>query len=119
MLGRDLYWYDSNYLVALMAEFDENELKKLAKLCRIECTADEEKALHSQIASILNYIQQLNEVNTDGVEPCYRVSETLKNVMREDVVGDLLPREEFLANAPAHVGGMIRVPPVIKSTNQP
>jgi aspartyl-tRNA(Asn)/glutamyl-tRNA(Gln) amidotransferase subunit C len=102
-----------------MEEFDENALDKLAKLCRIACTEEEKKALHSQIGSVLDYICQLNEVNTDGVEPCYRVLETLVNVMREDVVSDLLPTEVFLANAPAHVGGMIRVPPVIKSTNQP
>ncbi|MBS0604294.1 MAG: Asp-tRNA(Asn)/Glu-tRNA(Gln) amidotransferase subunit GatC [Verrucomicrobia bacterium] len=101
-----------------MAEFDENELNKLTKLCRIECTEDEKKALHSQIAGVLDYIKQLDEVDTEGVEPCYRVLETLTNVMREDEVGELLSREQFLANAPAHVGGMIRVPPVIKFTNQ-
>jgi aspartyl-tRNA(Asn)/glutamyl-tRNA(Gln) amidotransferase subunit C len=37
--------------------------------------------------------------------------------MREDKVGETLPRELFLANAPSHVGGLIRVPPVIKFTN--
>lgn len=98
-----------------MAEFDEKELEKLAKLCRIECTEDEKKALHKQLAHVLKYVEQLKEVDTTGVEPCYRVLETLSNVMREDEVGELLPRELFLANAPAHVGGMIRVPPVIKS----
>jgi aspartyl-tRNA(Asn)/glutamyl-tRNA(Gln) amidotransferase subunit C len=101
-----------------MLEFDENELNKLAKLCHIECTEEEKKALHRQIAGVLNYIQQLDEVDTEGVEPCYRVLETQRSVMREDEVGELLPREQFLANAPAHVGGMIRVPTVIKFTNQ-
>ncbi|MBS0651152.1 MAG: Asp-tRNA(Asn)/Glu-tRNA(Gln) amidotransferase subunit GatC [Verrucomicrobia bacterium] len=101
-----------------MAEFDENELTKLTKLCRIACTEDEKKALYNQISKILGYITQLDEVPTDGVEPCNRVLETLTNVMREDAVGDLLPRETFLANAPAHVGGMVRVPPVIKFSNQ-
>lgn len=97
-----------------MAEFDEKELIKLTKLCRIECTEDEKKALHQQLAKILNYIEQLNEVNTEGIDPCYRVLETLTNVMREDEIGETLPRELLLANAPAHVGGMVRVPPVIK-----
>lgn len=101
-----------------MEKFDEDEMNKLAKLCRIECTEDEKKALHSQISGILKYIQQLEEVDTHGVSPCNIVLETLTNVMREDVTGELLSREQFLANAPAHVGGMIRVPPIIKFTNQ-
>ena len=97
-----------------MAQFNEDELNKLTKLCRIACTSDEKKALHHQLTSILHYIEQLNEVTTEGVEPCNCVLETLTNVLREDEVQDILPRETFLANAPAHVGGMIRVPPVIK-----
>lgn len=97
-----------------MAEFDEKELNKLAKLCRIECTEDEKKALQQQLSHVLNYIEQLKEVDTEGVEPCHSVLKTLANVMREDKLGETLPREIFLANAPAHVGGMIRVPPVIK-----
>ena len=109
----------SNDLVAPMEEFDEEALDKLAKLCRIACSPEEKKALQKQLASVLHYISQLSEMDTEGVPPCYRVSETLTNVMREDIVSDPLPKEVFLANAPAHVGGMVRVPPVIKSTNQP
>ncbi len=100
-----------------MAKFNENELNKLTKLCRIACTEDEKKALHNQLSKVLEYIEQLNEVPTDGIEPCLRVLETLTNVMREDAIGEVLPRETFLANTPAHVGGMVRVPPVIKFSN--
>ena len=100
-----------------MAEFDEKELEKLTKLCRIECTEEEKKALHHHLANVLKYVEQLNEVDTAGAEPCNRVLETLSNVMRDDVVGEALSRDLFLANAPAHVGGMIRVPPVIKFAN--
>ena len=75
------------------------------------------KALQHHLASILKYVDQLKEVDTAGVEPCYSVLATLTNVMRGDEVGELLPRDLFLANAPAHVGGMIRVPPVIKTAN--
>lgn len=98
-------------------EFDEKELEKLTRLCRIECTEEEKKALRQQIAGILSYVQQLNEVDTDGVEPCDRVLEILTGVMEEDVVEDTLSREGFLSNAPSHVGGMIRVPPIIKFAN--
>ena len=87
-----------------MAQFDEEELTKLTRLCRIACTEEEKKALHSQLANILQYIELLAEVPTEGIEPCHRVLETLNNVMREDQVGEVLPREAFLANAPAHAG---------------
>jgi aspartyl-tRNA(Asn)/glutamyl-tRNA(Gln) amidotransferase subunit C len=100
-----------------MAELNEEEFSKLTKLCRIECTEDEKNVLQKQLSGILNYVEQLEEVDTEGVEPCYCVLETVTNVMREDELGETLPRELFLANAPAQVGGMIRVPPVIKFTN--
>jgi len=100
-----------------MEKFDEKELNKLTKLCRIECTEEEKKALHQQLVKILNYIELLKEVDTEGVEPCNCVLQTLSNVMREDEIGEGLSRDLFLANAPAHVGGMIRTPPVIKFSN--
>ncbi len=100
-----------------MSEFNENELNTLTKLCRIACTEDEKKALYNHISKILEYIEQLDEVQTDGVEPCLHFSTALSSGMREDTVGKTLPREAFLANAPAHVGGMVRVPPVIKFSN--
>jgi aspartyl-tRNA(Asn)/glutamyl-tRNA(Gln) amidotransferase subunit C len=112
----DLYIISFLKLDDPMEEFNEKELEKLAKLCRIACTEEEKKALHSHIAGVLKYMEQLKEVATEGVEPCYRVQETQSCEMRHDEVGDLLSTEKFLANAPAHVGGMIRVPPVIKFT---
>jgi aspartyl-tRNA(Asn)/glutamyl-tRNA(Gln) amidotransferase subunit C len=100
-----------------MSRFEEKDFLKLTKLCRIDCTEEEKKKLLHSLQDILAYIDQLKEVDTEGVNPCNHVIETINNVMREDVVGELLSRELFLANAPAHVGGMIRVPPVIKNSN--
>lgn len=97
-----------------MAELDEKDIEKLSKLCRIECTEQEKEKLRGNLSKILDYIAQLQEVDTDGVPPCNQVLEDMKNVTREDEASDLLPREKFLNNAPAHTGGMIRVPPVIK-----
>ncbi len=95
-------------------QFDEKELRKLAKLCRIECSEEEQKTLVQNLRNILAYVEQLNEIDTGNVEPCYRILEGISNVMREDESGETLDRELFLANAPSHVGGMVRVPPVIK-----
>lgn len=107
----------TQFLEVAMSNFDEKELNKLTKLCRIECTEEEKKALHQQLVRVLNYVEQLKEVDTEGVEPCYRVLETLTNVLREDEIEETLTRNLFLANAPSHVSGMVRVPPVIKFTN--
>jgi aspartyl-tRNA(Asn)/glutamyl-tRNA(Gln) amidotransferase subunit C len=41
----------------------------------------------------------------------------MSSILREDEVTETLDRETFLANSPAHIGGMIRVPPIIKTTN--
>lgn len=97
-----------------MAILDEKDLLKLTKLSRIACTDEERKRLLHSLQGILNYVEQLKEIDTEGVTPCSHVLETMANVMRDDVVGELLARELFLANAPAHTGGMVRVPPVLK-----
>ena len=97
-----------------MEELKEQDIEKLSKLCRIECTDEEKKTLQGNLSKILNYVAQLQEVDTEGVPPCNNVLESMGTVWRDDEVGTLLPREQFLENAPAHTGGMIRVPPVIK-----
>lgn len=97
-----------------MSKLDKKTLIGLTKLCRINCTDEEIETLQKNLESILNYIDHMKEVDTEGFEACNHVSETVSNVMREDEVGETLPRETFLENSPSHVGGMIRVPTVIK-----
>jgi aspartyl-tRNA(Asn)/glutamyl-tRNA(Gln) amidotransferase subunit C len=97
-----------------MATLDKETIKQLTALCRIDCTEEEQLSLLEDLKKVLSYIEQLQQIDTEDVPPCNHILETMSNVMREDCVGDVLNREEFLANAPAHVGGMIRVPPVIK-----
>lgn len=99
-----------------MSTVDKKTIETLIKLSRIGCTEEEQIALTHDLKSILNYITQLQEIDTDNVPPCNTVLENVHNVMRDDEVGHILPRDLFLENAPSHVGGMIRVPPVIKST---
>lgn len=101
-----------------MPEFDETQLSHLMKLCRIDCSAEEKETLKDNLSKVLKYIELLQEVDTEGVKPCSSVQEGLQNVFREDTTEQTLTREEFLANAPAHVGGMVRVPPVIKFSNR-
>lgn len=93
---------------------EESEFTKLSRLCRISCTEEEKKNLSKSIEDVLSYMEQLQEIDTEGVPPCLTVLETLTNEMREDIPEEPLSRDLFLANAPSHVGGMIRVPPVFK-----
>ena len=100
-----------------MAHFNENDLLKLMSLSRIECSQAEKDKFYTSLSRVVSYIETLSEVNTNGVAPCNHILETVSNVTREDVVGELLSRDIFLANAPSHVGGMVKVPPIIKLTN--
>lgn len=101
-----------------MANFDHQTLKYLKELCRIDLTEEEEVDIEKALARILEYIEQLNEVNTENTKTCrYVLSGMLKNRMREDEIKETLSREDFLVNAPDHTGGMVRIPPVIKASS--
>jgi aspartyl-tRNA(Asn)/glutamyl-tRNA(Gln) amidotransferase subunit C len=100
----------------MAAQITRATIALLKQLSRIDCTEAEEEALLTDLSKILSYFEQLEELNTEGVPPCNNVLEDIANVMRDDEVGAVLPRAVFLANAPAHTGGMIRVPPVLKKT---
>lgn len=97
-----------------MADLNKQTIHNLIQLCRIDCSEEEQESLLQDLRKILSYIEQLEEIDTENVPPCNHVLEGIANVMRDDVVGETMPREVFLANAPSQIGGMIRVPPVIK-----
>ena len=85
------------------------DVKKVAKLANLELTTEEEEKYSQQLSKILDYIEQLNEVNTEGVEPTYNVSGLTaggSNVMRPDEVGDCtISQDEALQNAPQKKDG--------------
>lgn len=97
-----------------MAQLDKETIKYLTQLSRIDCTEEEQDALLQDLQSILKYIELLQEIDTENVPACNHVLEGIANVMREDIAKETLPRELFLENAPSQIGGMIRVPTVIK-----
>jgi aspartyl-tRNA(Asn)/glutamyl-tRNA(Gln) amidotransferase subunit C len=98
-----------------MATINKETIATLTRLSRIKCTEKEQAELLSNLNQMLDYFELLNEIDTHDVPVCNHVLEQVCNVMREDLVGETMPRELFLANAPSQIGGMIRVPPVIKS----
>ena len=76
------------------------DIEKVALLARLQLTDAELATLTSDLVQIVGYVDQLSEVNTDGVEPMAHAVE-VANVFRDDVVTPSLSREEALSNAPA------------------
>ncbi|MBT2638655.1 MULTISPECIES: Asp-tRNA(Asn)/Glu-tRNA(Gln) amidotransferase subunit GatC [unclassified Bacillus (in: firmicutes)] len=96
-----------------MSRISEEQVKHVAHLARLAITEKEAKMLTDQLDKIITYAEQLNELNTDNVEPTAHVLE-IKNVMREDRAKEGLPREEVLKNAPEHQDGQIKVPGIME-----
>jgi len=92
---------------------NEDEFSALVELAHIACTPEEEVKFRDSLGRILGYVEQLQQVPTDGVEPCIQVF-PFENRLREDQEGELISKQKFLGNAPDIVGGLIRVPSVIK-----
>ena len=96
-----------------MSRISEEQVKHVAHLARLAITEEEAQMLTDQLDKIITYAEQLNELNTDNVEPTAHVLE-IKNVMREDRAKEGLPREEILKNAPEHQDGQIKVPGIME-----
>ena len=92
---------------------DKETLHKIAHLARLEVRPEEEAEMLKSLNEVLTWMEQLNEVDTTGVEPLMHISEEL-NVLRDDVVGQHLPREQALANAPQHNEQFFQVPKVLE-----
>ncbi|RME70294.1 MAG: Asp-tRNA(Asn)/Glu-tRNA(Gln) amidotransferase subunit GatC [Verrucomicrobia bacterium] len=95
-----------------MPETRQIDIDYVARLARLALT-DEEKALFSrQLADVLHYVEKLNEVDVDGVEPSAHAFEVV-NVWQDDVPARPLPTEAALQNAPAVRDNMFVVPKVV------
>ncbi len=87
-------------------------IKKVAHLARLELTAEEESQLSVDIEQILDWINQLDEVDTTGIEPVIHMHQNI-NSYREDIPNNDLTREEALINAPQKDGEYFKVVKVI------
>ena len=89
------------------------EVRHLSVLTRINMTDEEVEIMRDQMADILDSIEVLREVDTDGIEPTAH-SVGLDSVMREDVSSDSISLEDALSNAPLIEGDFIRVRAVLE-----
>jgi aspartyl-tRNA(Asn)/glutamyl-tRNA(Gln) amidotransferase subunit C len=88
------------------------DVEHVASLAKLSFTEEEKRKLASELNEILTYMEQLNSLDTENVEPLSHVIE-LGNVFRTDVLRPGLDRGEALKNAPANNGKFFRVPRVI------
>ncbi len=81
-------------------KIDKSQVKKVAKLARLDLSEAEIEEFAGQLNAIIDYVERMNKLNTEGVEPmahCLPVN----NVFRDDIVKESLGTEKTLANAPA------------------
>ncbi len=89
------------------------DIEKVAKLARLELSEEERETFGNQLEQILTYMEQLNRLDTTGVEPTSHAI-PIWNVFREDEVKLSFPEKEVLAIAPAEEEGHFKVPRIIE-----
>lgn len=94
-------------------QVDEATVRRIARLARIKITDDEAKNLEGELSGILNWVEQLDEVDTSSVEPMTTIVEQ-KLKMREDKVTDGEIADVVTSNAPAKDDHFFVVPKVVE-----
>ncbi|MGI9478297.1 MAG: Asp-tRNA(Asn)/Glu-tRNA(Gln) amidotransferase subunit GatC [Hyphomicrobiaceae bacterium] len=94
-------------------EVDEATVRRIARLARIEVTDEEARNLEGELSGILQWVEQLNEVDTDNVEPMTCVV-PVKAKLRDDVVTDGEKASDVVANAPITDDNFYVVPTVVE-----
>ncbi len=106
-------------LLAILSEFCYNytmsitneQLEHLAILSRLELKDEEKTQFQDQLSDILDFVDQLQNINTETVEPMHHIT-GLETVWREDVVQEFGDREELLDSAPERQGDYIKTKPI-------
>jgi aspartyl-tRNA(Asn)/glutamyl-tRNA(Gln) amidotransferase subunit C len=89
------------------------DIKKVARLSRLDLSEEEKVTFGNQLEQILSYMEQLNRLDTSGVEPTSHAI-PIQNVFREDGVKSSFQQEEVLAIAPDEEDGHYKVPRIIE-----
>jgi len=94
------------------AKISQEDVRYVAKLARLNLSAEDMEKFTLQLNSILSYMDKLNELDTSNVEPMSHVIDVY-NAFRDDVVGESFGREVALENAPDREQGFFKVPRII------
>ncbi|UCC97257.1 MAG: Asp-tRNA(Asn)/Glu-tRNA(Gln) amidotransferase subunit GatC [Phycisphaerales bacterium] len=93
-------------------KIDEVQVRRVARLSRLDLTEAEVEEFTDQLSAILDYVEKMNELDTEGIEPlahCLPIS----NVFRDDCIVESLGTEKTLANAPQRDGEFFKVPKIL------
>ncbi|QWD79729.1 Asp-tRNA(Asn)/Glu-tRNA(Gln) amidotransferase subunit GatC [Polynucleobacter sp. MWH-Spelu-300-X4] len=93
------------------------DVKRIAQLSRLAITDDEAASTLNQLQKVFDLVEQMQAVNTDGIEPLAHPIEQIMSIaqpLREDVVTEIDQRDAYLQNAPAQHEGLFLVPKVIE-----
>jgi len=93
--------------------FNEQTIKTIANLARLKFPKEDEAKFMNDINGILDWVEQLKEVNVDGIDPLVSVSPR-ENAIRPDDVTDGGIQTELMANAPESVQGFYEVPRMVE-----
>jgi aspartyl-tRNA(Asn)/glutamyl-tRNA(Gln) amidotransferase subunit C len=93
---------------------DREQVRKVANLARLEMTGEEEEQFATQMNNILEYFEQLSELDTDNVPPTTRAID-VSNVTRPDQLQPYPDREALLREAPDQDGDFFKVPKILNA----
>ena len=94
-------------------QVDDALIDKLSRLSMLRFNEEEKEQIKKDLEKMIGFVDKLRELDTTGVEPLLHMSNNV-DVLREDVPGSMLSREQALENAPDHDGTYFKVPKVIK-----
>jgi aspartyl-tRNA(Asn)/glutamyl-tRNA(Gln) amidotransferase subunit C len=97
-------------------KIDREQVRKVAKLARLDLTEAEIEEFTGQLGAILEYVEKMNELDTAAVEPLAHCL-PIHNVFRADEVRESLGTEQTLANAPQRDGPFFKVPKILEDSS--
>lgn len=95
----------------------EQEVRKIAELSRLSLSSDELKKRTEDMNNIINYMDTLNEIDTDNVKELYNVND-MSNPLRDDTFEQSLDKKDVLKNSPSSNDDYIEVPLTVKKESQ-
>ena len=93
-------------------KINKEVITKLSGLSKLKFNKEESELIAEDLSKMVNFINQLNEIETDGIEPLIHMNEEVNN-WREDKLGDVLDQEKALANSPVKDSTYFKLPKVL------
>jgi len=98
-------------------QVDDALIDKLSRLAMLQFNDEEREQIKSDLEKMIGFVDKLKELDTTGVEPLLHMGNNT-NILREDIPGNMINREDAFQNAPLHDDEFFKVPKVIKKPSQ-